>query len=320
MKHYRLLGILLMLENHPVLTAKTLADHFEVSVRTIYRDLDCLSEAGYSIVTESGKGGGVQLSHVKRLRVNGMDENELIRLIDKLALYDAKDPIDHNLLLKIRSQLPPESQEVLDKLLSRFLVDSKSWFGVAHEDSQLLIRVQKAILNNQKIQFDYSDAKQSFSRRCVHPQGIVKKAGVFYLVGFCELRAELRTFKLMQIKNCDLMPETFSPVDAFDLKAYWRNSIGSFRPSSAPQSPVITPAEVLKYPVKFKSKNNPQQLLLGFKVHRLSDDLYICDLISESVAKSQLLRIADQVTVLSPESLKLSFIEKAKAILDCQRE
>lgn len=318
MKHYRLLGILLMLENHPVLTAKTLADHFEVSVRTIYRDLDCLSEAGYSIVTESGKGGGIQLSHVKRLRVSGMDENELIRLIDKLALIDAKDPIDHNLLLKIRGQLPPESQEALDKLLSRFLVDSKTWFGVIHEDPKLLTLIQKALLNNQIIQFEYHDAKQSFSQRRVHPQGLVKKAGAFYLVGFCELRNELRTFKLIQMKNCQQLTETFMPADTFDLKAYWRNSIGSFRPVVVATPPTIHTPQHFKYAVRLKSEHNLQQLLSGFVVDALGEGHYTCDLISESIAISQLLRLADRVAIQTPLSLKQSIIGKAKAILDCQ--
>ncbi len=117
MKHYRLLGILLLLENHPVLTAKEIAAHFEVSIRTVYRDLEVLSEAGYGIVTESGKGGGISLQYNKRVRVSAMDEHELIKLVRQFALK-SDDASYENIGLKIRSQLPPEAQLVYDRLIA----------------------------------------------------------------------------------------------------------------------------------------------------------------------------------------------------------
>ena len=114
MKMYRLMGILLMLENTSILTAKELAEHFEVSIRTIYRDLDTLSQAGFSIVTESGHGGGISLMNSKRIQLKTMDENEILSLVQKVIVKDSKDAISENIALKIRGQLTEASQKKFD--------------------------------------------------------------------------------------------------------------------------------------------------------------------------------------------------------------
>lgn len=314
MKHYRLLGILLMLENHGVLTAKNMADHFEVSTRTIYRDLDCLSEAGYSVITESGKGGGISLGHNKRLRVNAMDEIELARLIDKLSLYDAKDPIDHNLMLKIRGQLPTDSQTAFDKLMTSYLVDSKTWSGAQQPDNKTLTLIQRGIINNQKLQFGYTSANHKNSQRVVWPQGIVKKAGMDYLVGFCELRSEMRTFKLVHIQNMVLMDAYFTQKEHFDLRQYWDKSMTSLRETRY-NTALNLDGSLLKYPVTLASESNLETLLSGINVTPLQAGGYLCDLISEDFAVNQLFRMADKVKIIAPVALRNRLIERAKGII-----
>lgn len=317
MKHYRLLGILLMLENHGMLTAKYMADHFEVSTRTIYRDLDCLSEAGYSVITESGKGGGISLGHNKRLRVNAMDEQELARLIDKLSLYDAKDPIDHNLMLKIRGQLPTDSQTAFDKLITSYLVDSRTWSGAQQPDNQTVTLIQRGIINNQKLAFAYTSANHKSSQRVVWPQGIVKKAGSDYLVAFCELRSEMRTFKVAQIHNIQLIDEFFTQRESFDLRQYWDNSMTSLRETR--YSNDLKPEEGhFKYPVHLVSESNLQTFLSGLNVTSLNDGSFLCDFISEDFAVNQLFRMADKVKILSPVDLRSRLIERAKGIIALQ--
>jgi len=183
-KHYRLLGILLLLENNPVMTAKAISEHFEVSVRTIYRDLDVLSEAGYSIVTESGKGGGISLQYNKRLRLSAMDKSELLKVVEHFAIFDKNDQLSENLALKIRGQLPDDARLVFDRMREASLVDKSNWYGISNDREQFLSLIQESIINELKVIMDYKSGTGYTADRIVWPLGIVKKVGQNYLVGY----------------------------------------------------------------------------------------------------------------------------------------
>lgn len=349
MKHYRLLGILLMLENYGLLTAKALSDHFEVSVRTIYRDLDCLSEAGYAIITESGKGGGITLGHNKRLRVNAMEADELVRLIDKLSFGQPQDAIDEQLALKVRGQLPAESQLIFDRLVSRSLVDNRSWMGIEKHDQATKVLIQRAIAHTKKLRFDYINNQGIATGRLVWPQGLVDKAGALYLVAYCELRREMRTFKLAQIRNLEVTEVTYALHETFDLRTYWEASVQAMtRPRGASDSAAGKPFDPKggsppnwRYPVRLLVQLEPHltcyegdvvQALSkrfdGFSWHveppsssQLKKHCRIlnCDLISENLAIAHLLRYGDHIGVIEPETLKKCLIERLNRLLDFQR-
>lgn len=353
MKHYRLLGILLLLENHGVLTAKALAEHFEVSVRTIYRDLDCLSEAGYSILTESGKGGGVSLAHSKRLRVHTMEEQELLSLIDKLAFNDGRSPTDENMLLKIRGQLPPESQLVFDKLSSSLLVDRRNWFGVEQGELEVVAILQRAITHSVKIEMDYTNQARIAGRRILWPMGLVKKSGQHYLVAYCEGREALRTFKVSKISNLETTEEHFVYPGHFDVRAYWEESLSNFsgpklfsseatvneaivsEATVSEASQLLNQARVfdtdkMLYPVVISlvpdgvraqvsssaRLERLRQLVGGFRCEGIGEDWLRVDLISEDTAVGQLLRLGHLVRIEAPASLKTALVNRVKAILE----
>lgn len=342
MKHYRLLGILLLLENHGMMTAKALAEHFEVSVRTIYRDLDCLSEAGYSILTESGKGGGITLAHSKRLRVHAMEEQELLSLIDKLTFNEGRGPTDQNMLLKIRGQLPRESQAVFDKLSSSLLVDTRNWFGVEQGPSEAVATLQRAITHSEKMAIGYTNQAKISGCRTVWPMGLVKKSGQHYLVAFCEGRMSLRTFKVSKITSLEATGQYFEYPGDFDIKVYWEESLTNFsgpqissslategHKSNSGQFAQVLDADRMLFPVVLSlvpdgirglqseavEQDRLRQLLNGFKQVALARGHLQVDLLSEETAIGQLLRLGHLVRVEAPESLRAAFLGRVKAIL-----
>lgn len=314
MKHYRLLGILLLLENYPVLTAKEIATHFEVSVRTIYRDLEVLSEAGYGIVTESGKGGGISLQYNKRVRVSAMDEHELIKLIRQFALKSG-DVSYENIGLKIRSQLPPEAQMVYDRLMSVTLVDNTYWSGRTSTVEAYVLSIQDAILQNHKLIIDYTSGSGFTNNRIIWPLGIVKKAQQQYLVAYCEKRKENRTFNVDKISRLMISDETYEPLVQFDLKTYWMKQSSVYK---APMTrPVVEGHSDAHYPVTLRVNEAGLDRLKGFKMIQMEDDYQVTlDFISENIAYNHLMLMSEMIHVIHPEELIQKFRQKALHLLE----
>jgi predicted DNA-binding transcriptional regulator YafY len=326
MKHYRLLGILLLLENNHVMTAKALATHFEVSIRTIYRDLDVLSEAGYGIITESGKGGGISLMYSKRLRLSAMDEHELIQLARQFAFRDSDDQLSENISLKIRSQLPPEAQNVFDHLTRSTLVDRVSWYGKVSCLEESLSTIQQGILHKKKLIIDYTSAGGFSTDRVIRPLGVVKKANLSYLVAYCERRGEHRVFNIDKISKLELSDEDFLEDDGFNLKSFWEMTTGNYRfQASKPAVRPISDAYAIadssneskgRYPVSIKCDEAYLIHLSGYKLLEMnSEGRYTFDMISETIAISQLFNHGDQVVVLEPKALVEAILDKARHII-----
>jgi len=326
MKHYRLLGILLLLENNHVMTAKALATHFEVSIRTIYRDLDVLSEAGYGIVTESGKGGGISLMYSKRLRLSAMDEHELIQLARQFAFRDSGDQLSENISLKIRSQLPPEAKDVFDHLTRSTLVDRVSWYGKVSCLEESLSKIQQGILHKKKLIIDYTSTGGFSADRVIWPLGVVKKANLSYLVAYCERRGEHRVFNIDKLSKLVLSEEDFLEDDGFNLKTFWEKTTGNYRfqASKPAVRPISDTSNITdgsndnegRYPVSIKCDEAYLIHLNGYKLLEMtSDGRYTYDMISEGIAISQLFNQGDRIIVLEPKTLVEAIYKKAQHIL-----
>lgn len=317
MKMYRLMGILLMLENEPVITAKALADHFEVSVRTIYRDIDVLSQAGFSIVTESGHGGGISLMNAKRIQLEAMSENEFLKLIQKVIAKDSNDDVSENIALKIRSQLSEESQQKFDSLKKATLVDHKGWDGRNHFVEDKLTLIQRAILNHRKLITDYESNQQSLTiERVLQPLGLAKKNQQWYLVAYCEMRQDYRVFKLSKFKKLEITEQEFKVPPYFDLEAFWKATTHDY---SIKESKVADNGQDMttkpRYLVKIESEPEWLRHLDGFELLSVENKCYQFNLISEDVAMAQLFLICDQIKILSPSSLLNRIRRKAEGIL-----
>ncbi len=330
-KLYRLMGILLLLESKKHITAKDLAERFEVSIRTIYRDLDILSETGIPIVTESGPGGGISLMAGYQFNMNTMDQNELSSMIKTIAdgdLFLQTDEISKSMLLKVRQALPIEKQNQFDRLMRSIKVDNTTWQGnevVSVENKQLLDTLKQSILEKVKVMFDYKSYQSTTLNRVVHPYGLVKKAKAWYLVGYCEERQEVRVFNLMRIQNIKSAGARFESLDGFDLNVFWEKTINSFQEKNIAQRsvpPIVTETFEPKYPVKLKLEEINLGMLKGFSVvnQEIKDgqvELTV-DLLSEHIAISQLFLQLDQMVILQPAELREIILDKMKKIIEKQ--
>jgi predicted DNA-binding transcriptional regulator YafY len=222
MRASRLLSILLKLQTRGRMTAQALADEFETSVRTIYRDIDQLSAAGVPVYADRGRCGGFQLMEGYRTQLTGLSSAEAQSLFlaglpgpaAELGLGDAMAQAQ----LKLLAALPAEGRQGAARVASRFHLDPIGWFRSA-EHAEVLPSLALAVWNSLRIRVRY-DAWAGVVDRELEPLGLVLKAGVWYLVAQVG-GAEQRTYRVSQIQTLALTDDGFERPDGFDLAAYW---------------------------------------------------------------------------------------------------
>jgi predicted DNA-binding transcriptional regulator YafY len=222
MRASRLLSILLKLQTRGRMTAQALADEFETSVRTIYRDIDQLSAAGVPVYADRGRCGGFQLMEGYRTQLTGLSSAEAQSLFlaglpgpaAELGLGDAMAQAQ----LKLLAALPAEGRQGAARVASRFHLDPIGWFRSA-EHAEVLPSLALAVWNSLRIRVRY-DAWAGVVDRELEPLGLVLKAGVWYLVAQVG-GGEQRTYRVSQIQTLALTDDSFERPDGFDLAAYW---------------------------------------------------------------------------------------------------
>lgn len=205
MKIDRLIGILMLLINRKKVTAKELANHFNVSVRTIQRDIDSLTLAGVPLYADVGKNGGYQLLEHYKVDKSFLNINEskvLIAFLEGLQKTSPNQEIK-SLYNKFQSVLPEAAVE--NKVVIRLnpLLNNKNM-------QQLLKQIGEAQDNKLVLEIDYINAEYNRTSRRVHPYTLVMFGSAWYLYGFCELRESFRLFKLTRIASCKINKETFT--------------------------------------------------------------------------------------------------------------
>lgn len=183
-------------------TAAELAERFEVSVRTIYRDMDTLSAAGIPIYAKKGKNGGICLT-------------EQFVLNKMLLTKDEQQEILSG-LVSLRETKAEAGENILQKLGEFFRTDPVDWLAIDLSDwsgsrVQLYDNIKNAILARRLLQFDYYGKNGQMCRRTVEPVKLLFKEYTWYLKAYCRERKDWRLFKLFRIKRLLVQEETFVP-------------------------------------------------------------------------------------------------------------
>ncbi|WP_202486056.1 WYL domain-containing protein [Streptomyces sp. SID4985] len=239
----RLLSLVLLLQNRGRMTARQLAAELEVSVRTVYRDVDALSAAGVPVYGEPGHAGGFSLVEGYRTRLTGLHGAEA----DALALAGLPGPASELGLgadlaaaqLKLDAALPPALRERAARVRERFHLDTSRWYREA-EQVPRLAAVAEAVWHRRTLRVLYRRwAEPQEVERELCPLGIVLKAGIWYVVAQSPGRsaddaggagaAAVRTYRVSQIlRLTDAGGEVFERPTGFDLAEYWRDWVAAF--------------------------------------------------------------------------------------------
>ncbi|WP_240418884.1 helix-turn-helix transcriptional regulator [Paenibacillus periandrae] len=206
MKLERLLSIIILLLNRRMVQAKELAERFEVSVRTIYRDIETINEAGIPIVTYQGTNGGIGLVEGYRLDRNILTNDELAAIITALRSISSSygNEKHQRLMEKIHSVVPPADSEAFQDKSSRVLIDYSPWDGNEQLRPKLQL-LEKAVDHCLITKFVYSNADGEMSRRIVEPHRLILKGKQWYLQAYCLEKAQFRLFKLKRMKDLEIV-------------------------------------------------------------------------------------------------------------------
>ncbi|MED0932132.1 YafY family protein [Bacillus mobilis] len=202
MKLERLLSIIILLLNRRMVQAKELADRFEVSIRTIYRDIDAINAAGIPIVTYQGINGGIGLSEGYRLDRNILTNDELAAIVTALrSISTSYDREQHQRLVeKIHSIILPSYEEEFQNKTNRVLIDYSPWDGIEYLRPKLKL-LDEALDSCVLVNFTYSNAEGEVSKRIVEPHVLILKGREWYLQAYCIEKEAFRLFKLKRMKE-----------------------------------------------------------------------------------------------------------------------
>ena len=221
MQESRLFRILYYLLNKGHATAPELAEKFEVSVRTIYRDVYAISCAGIPIYFTTGRKGGIQFLDDYVLGKTFFSDSEKLEILSSLqSLSAVQYPEVDTSLNKLRAIFQIGLIDWLD-------VDFSRWGSAAKIENRMFRQLKQAIFENREITFDYNNATGESGKRNVYPYKLVYKDKAWYLYAFCLLRNENRLFR-------------------FSYKIYCKRVSISQMPSKLQRQTMLLIEEVLK--------------------------------------------------------------------------
>lgn len=218
----RLISIIYILMNKGTVTAGELAERFEVSTRTIYRDIEALSIAGIPVYCKKGKNGGISLTEefvLNKMLITKEEQQEILAAL--VGLKETGVSEDNR------------EQETLKKLGEFFRTEPVPWVNIDLSDwsglrKQMYEDIKRAILTHHVIEFDYYGQNRPMSHRVVEPVQLQFKEYTWYLRAFCRERQEFRTFKLFRMQRLAVQENTFMPKQEL-----WENVREKEEPRSA---------------------------------------------------------------------------------------
>jgi predicted DNA-binding transcriptional regulator YafY len=223
MRAARLVRLLLLLQTRGKMTGADLATELEVSVRTVYRDLEALSGAGVPVYAEAGPGGGCRLLEGYRSRLTGLSAREAEALLAAApagplaelglgtALVDAQ--------LKVLAELPEPLRERAVAVSQRFHLDAAGWFRGGNMTLSQLAVLARAVWEDRRVRLHYRPRGGDGAARTVDPFGLVAKAGVWYLVARGD--DQVRAYRVSRVAHVEVLPDAFQRPDGFDLAEFW---------------------------------------------------------------------------------------------------
>ncbi|MEL7648139.1 MAG: YafY family protein [Sedimentibacter sp.] len=214
MKVDRLVSIIMILLDKERIGAQELADMFEVSPRTIYRDMDAINMAGIPVCSASGVGGGFEIMPKYKI------DNKFFSTADLSAILMGLSGLSNMIrgdelakaLAKIKSFIPADRAKDIELKVNQIYIDLSPWMG--NRNIQLYLEIVKTALQESRLlSFEYADHYGNRTARTAEPYQLVLKNSHWYLQGYCHKRSDYRLFKLSRISRLQIQEETFTPRD-----------------------------------------------------------------------------------------------------------
>lgn len=214
MKVDRLVSIIMILLDKKRIGAQELADMFEVSPRTIYRDIDAINMAGIPVRGASGVGGGFEIMQEYKVDKKVFSADDLSALLMGLSSLSGMirgDELVHA-LAKVKSFIPADRAKEIELKANQICIDLSPWMG-NRNIQPYLETIQSALQENKLLSFEYIAHHGNKTARTAEPYQLVLKGNHWYLQGYCRVRSDFRLFRLSRMSNLQMKEEIFAPRD-----------------------------------------------------------------------------------------------------------
>ncbi|MGX4670500.1 helix-turn-helix transcriptional regulator [Cerasibacillus sp. JNUCC 74] len=214
MKVSRLVSIIMILLDKERIGAQELANMFEVSTRTIYRDIDAINMAGIPIRSTSGVGGGFEIMKNYKMDRKVFSTTDISTILTGLSSLSNMIQSDElvNALAKVKSFIPVDRVDEIKLKTDQIHIDLSQWIGYRNVQPYLEI-IKIALQENKLLSFEYADRHGNNTEREAEAHQIVLKGNHWYFQGYCYKRNDFRLFKLARISNLKLEKIFFTPRD-----------------------------------------------------------------------------------------------------------
>ncbi|MGO5092978.1 helix-turn-helix transcriptional regulator [Clostridium sp. LCP25S3_F10] len=306
MKINRLLAIVVILLNREKISASELAEKFEVSVRTIYRDIDTINLAGIPIVSQAGNNGGFYI--IDNYKIN----HQLLTLEDMISIIEALKNMnrfleDKNIevaIEKVKNIVPKEKKEVFDLHFDQMFVDTLPWgFKKCDEENLKYKIIHNTVESKNCIAFDYRNSKSEYSWRKVEPLTLVFKGFYWYLFSFCKLRNDYRFFKLSRMENLTVLDERIN-----ENRISYKEYININKTKEVPTKVVLKFSKKVRYRVDDCFDNN------DIKIKEDGSIIVDTYFLEDDWVYSMILSYGEYVEVLEPNHIREIIKNKCEKI------
>lgn len=230
MKVDRLISIIMILLEKERIGAQALAEFFEVSSRTIYRDIEAINMAGIPVCSTPGVGGGFEIMEnykVDKKVFSTADLSAILMGLSNLSTMIRGDELI-NALAKVKSFIPADSAKDIELKANQIYVDLSPWMGNRNRQADLEI-VKTALQENKLLSFGYADRHGNKTARTAEPYQLLLKSNHWYWHGYCHKRNDFRLFKLSRISNLQMAEKSFVPREHHKLQLDFLDTLATMQ-------------------------------------------------------------------------------------------
>lgn len=305
MKIDRLISIIMVLLNNERVSAIQLAEMFEVSTRTIYRDIETISLAGIPITTYNGANGGISIMEEYKVDKKIFTTSDISTIL--MGLSSISTTLSNKEIIgtleKVKSLLPKEQAKDIELKSNQITIDLTTWMGNKSFQSNIE-KVKSALNDNKHLQFEYYGINRNKDKRCIEPYKLILKENNWYLQGYCTLKKDFRVFKLFRISNLEILESVFIPRE---FKSKPLDGSGWI------DKRLIT----IKLLVDWSLREQMVERCGEENVQAYGEDKFIAKFpfVADDLGYNILMGFGDKCECLAPENIRIELIKRIKNLL-----
>ena len=306
MKIDRLLSIVMLLLERRKMSAPELAEMFEVKLRTIYRDIETINQAGIPIVAYRGSNGGFGITEQYKIDKKLFTLSDITVLLIGLGSIHSTMSSEEllNTMAKVKGLIPPEQIKDIELMSNQIVIDHTPWYGNEALKSHVDL-IKTAITKNRFISFHYFDRMGNKSQRKIEPYRLVLKNSNCHVQGYCTVRNDFRIFSLSNISFLELLNEKFEPreIDFNLLDIYFRTERESITLK------LLVDESLRDYMVGYCGEQN----IIASENNK---SVAYYPFIEDDYMYRTLLQFGDKCECLEPQNVRLEVIKRIKSLLN----